>query len=246
MRLIQGDCLEVLKDVEPGSVDMVLADLPYGTTACRWDTRIPFEPLWAQFHRVTKPNSAMCMFGSEPFSTLLRISNLKHFKYDWVWIKNRGGSFARARYQPMKEHEMVSVFSYGKTPYHPIKQTRTGGGLSRSKYKYNQTTSSENYGYLTVKHSGSSNDPFRFPSSHQKFNTEVGLHPTQKPVALLEYLIKTYTSEGDTVLDPTMGSGSTGVACKNLARKFIGIELDPNYFEIAKKRIEFSMLKEKR
>lgn len=233
----QGDCLDLMRDIPDGSVDMVLTDPPYGTTQCKWDSVIPFEPMWEQLHRVTKHNGAVCLFGSEPFSSLLRCSNLKNYKYDWVWKKNAGSNFGSVRFQPMKEHETISVFSKSKINYYPIMQERAESGKSRVKtpVKYNTKTdvySSSLHGELL------SNRPeLRYPSSVQTFNRERGLHPTQKPVALLEYFIKTYTLEGQTVLDFTMGSGSTGVACLRTGRKFIGIEKDVKYFGIAEKRI---------
>ena len=228
--LFQGDCLEEMQGLKSGSVDMVLADLPYGTTACKWDTRIPFEPLWEQFHRVCKPNAALAMFGSEPFSSLMRMSNLKRFKYDWVWLKSNGGGFLNANRQPLKRHELVSVFSCKQTSYYPQK-------TSGKKYRCTRASAGETTQDQTVAGWVTENDGSRFPLSYQKVSSETGFHPTQKPVVLLEYLIKTYTKEGDTVLDPTMGSGSTGVACKNLKRNFIGIELNPEYYKIALRRI---------
>jgi DNA modification methylase len=241
--LMQGDCLKKMDWIPDGSVDMVLADLPYGTTACKWDTRIPFEPLWAELHRVCKPNAAMAMFGSEPFSSLMRMSNLKRFKYDWILVKSKPSNFANAKKMPLCGFEKVSIF-YSKPPnYRPQ-------GLKRiDKIKKNTGTKARPNGSKLNGEVTSNHGAFKQIDSYvQEFTNyprgfipfdKIGnsQHPTQKPVALLEYLIKTYTNEGDTVLDPTMGSGSTGVACKNLGRKFIGIEMDEKYFEIAKKRI---------
>ena len=229
IRLINSDCLIALPNIESGSVDMVLADLPYGTTACKWDMRIPFEPLWKELHRICKPNAAMAMFGSEPFSSLMRISNLKRFKYDWVWDKRLPSGFQIAKFRPMQRHETISIF--GGSNYFPIKilqKTRTGKIYGKSE----SSPLSYDDGKLktyTEKNPQSILDFYKRDS--------IRFHPTQKPVALLEYLIKTYTKKGDTVLDPTMGSGSTGVACKNLGRRFIGIEMDENYFNIAQKRL---------
>ena len=239
INLMQGDCLERMKEIESGSVDMVLTDPPYGTTACKWDSVIPLEPMWDQLKRIIKPNGAICLFGSQPFTSVLISSNLKMFKYEWIWEKNRGSNFAVLKYQPMKEHENVLVFSKKTHFYNPIKQERKGAGLARTKYDYkrSENSKSEVMNFLPKHANHNGNNKLRYPSSIQKFNTEVGLHPTQKPVALMEYLIRTYTNEGDTVLDFTMGSGSTGVAAKNLNRKFIGIELDQGYFDIAKERI---------
>lgn len=242
MELIQGDCLEVMRDIESGSVDMVLTDPPYGTTGCKWDSVIPLKPMWEQLKRIIKPNGAIVMTASQPFTTTLIASNMKMFKYCWVWEKNRGSNFGAVRFQPMKEHEDVCVFVVGKIKYYPIKEARKGSGLDRVKYKITARTKTENYANSLHNETILNCGDLRFPSSIQKFNTATGKekvkHPTQKPVALMEYLIKTYTNEGETVLDFTMGSGSTGVACKNLNRSFIGIEMDDKYFEIAKERIE--------
>ena len=242
LNLMQGDCLEKMKEIEGGSVDMVLTDPPYGTTACKWDSIIPLEPMWEQLKRIIKPNGAIVLTASQPFTSVLVTSNIKQFKYEWIWQKNRGSNFGAAKYQPLKEHESVLVFSKngGKVNYYPIKEPRKGTGGDRVKYKFNgsNTGKREAYNGFVDNRKGHKEEELRYPSTIQKHNTQVGLHPTQKPVALMEYLIKTYTNEGETVLDFTMGSGTTGVACKNQNRKFIGIELDQDYFEIAKKRIE--------
>ena len=235
IELLNGDCLQLMKSIPDKSIDAIITDPPYGTTACKWDLVIPFDLMWEQLNRIIKPNCAIVLFGSEPFSSALRMSNIKNYKYDWIWQKNRGSNFAAVKYMPMKEHEIISVFN--KHNYYPIMQKRTGGGADRIKYKINPSTSAEVYNGLVAKESTMRSE-LRVPSSIQKFNTEVGKHPTQKPVELIEYLIKTYTNENETVLDFTMGSGTTGVACKNLNRKFIGIEMDYKYFELAKKRIE--------
>ena len=240
INLLKGDCLELMKTIPDGSVDMVLTDPPYGTTQCKWDSVIPFEPMWEQLKRVAKDNAMICLTASQPFSSALIMSNVKMFKHEWIWIKNRGSNFANTVREPMKEHESVLCFSNGKWVYNKQMQERTGGGLSRSKYKFTVRTETENYGKIGAPKEKQGD--LRVPSSWQKFNTEVGLHPTQKPVALMEYLIKTYTNEGETVLDFTMGSGTTGVAAKNLNRSFIGIELDETYFNIAKDRIEGVLL----
>jgi len=235
--LWHGDCLELMKNIPDKSIDMVLTDPPYGTTACKWDVIIPFEPMWNELRRITKDNGAICLFGSEPFSSNLRLSNLKMFQYDWIWQKNAGSNFALLKYQPMKEHEIISVFSKKTHKYYPIKQDRSESGKARVKTPVVYDNKSD-HGYISNKKITSNILPEkRYPSSIQKFNRARGLHPTQKPVALLEYLIKTYTLENEAVLDFTMGSGSTGVACQNLNRKFIGIEKDDKYFEIAKNRI---------
>jgi site-specific DNA-methyltransferase (adenine-specific) len=226
-----------MKLVPDGSVDMVMCDLPYGTTACKWDSVIPFEPMWHQVWRLLKPNGTAVFTASQPFTSALVVSQIKNFKHEWVWIKNRGSNFANTVREPMKEHESVLVFAQKRWTYIKQMQTRTGGGADRVKYKFDFNTQSDNY----QKFSGREDvglAEMRVPSSWQKFNCEVGLHPTQKPVALMEYLIKTYTNENEVVLDFTMGSGTTGVACMNINRRFIGIERDDKYFEIAKTRIE--------
>jgi len=241
--LYLGDCLEVMKDIPDGSVDMVLTDPPYGTTVCKWDSIIPFEPMWEQLKRVTKKNGAIVMTASQPFTSALVMSNVKMFKYEWIWEKAVGSNFAALKFQPMKEHENVLVFSDGRHNYYPIKQPRKGSGSARLSYGHNgsqtgETTGGQNFKGFTSETYDKTN---RNPSSVQYFNNREkyrGLHPTQKPVALMEYLIKTYTNEGETVLDFTMGSGTTGVAAKSLNRKFIGIELDEDYFNIAKDRID--------
>ena len=245
--LRKGECLEVMKSIPDASIDSIITDPPYGTTACKWDIVIPFEPMWQQLNRIIKPKGAIVLFGSEPFSSALRMSNIKNFKYDWIWQKNRGANFALVKYQPMKEHEIVSVFSNKTHNYHPIKQKRKGKGLERIKRNYNISKASNIAAGIKQTNTTTQGQELRQPSSIQKFNTtEKGIkreHPTQKPIALMEYLIKTYTKENETVLDFTMGSGSTGVACVNTKRNFIGIELDSKYFEIAKQRIGQAQLK---
>ena len=239
IELLKGDCLIEMRNIADSSVDMILCDLPYGTTACKWDSVIPFEPLWKQYKRVIKDNGAIVLTASQPFTSSLIMSNLKMFKYEWIWEKNRGSNFAVLKYQPMKEHENVLVFSKKTHLYNPIMQERKGGGLARTKYNYTRTenSNSEVMNFLPKHANHNGNNKLRYPSSLQKFNCEVGKHPTQKPVTLFEYLVKTYTNENDIVLDNAMGSGTTGVACVNLKRNFIGIELNDNYFEIATNRI---------
>ena len=233
MQLIHGDCLEKMKDIPDKSIDMILADLPYGTTACKWDVIIPFEPLWKQYKRIIKDRGAIVLFGSEPFSSHLRMSNIKQYKYDWVWNKKLAGNGILAKIQPLKIHELIHVFNSGI--YYPQKTT----GKLRSKMGLKTSELNNGDGIKGVDEY--KNDQY-YPVSIQEYgigNLRTGrLHPTQKPVALLEYLIKTYTLEGETVLDNCMGSSSTGVACINTNRNFIGIEKDDKYFEIAKKRIE--------
>jgi len=239
--LMQGDCLERMKEIPDGSVDMVLTDPPYGTTACKWDSVIPFEQMWEQLKRVTKKNAAIVMTASQPFTSALVMSNAKMFKHSWVWEKNAGSNFGAMKYQPMKEHEDVLVFSAKSPTYNPQMQPRSESGraLVLAGVKSKASNGGDVYGGLNQGYDNSNQNPdLRFPRSIQRFNRERGLHPTQKPVALMEYLIKTYTNEGGTVLDFTMGSGTTGVAAKNLGRDFIGIELDEEYFRIAKERID--------
>lgn len=236
--LLHGDCLQLMKGIPDGSVDMILCDLPYGITANKWDEVICFDGLWKAYKRIIKDNGIIALTASQPFSSALLMSNKAMFRHEWIWIKNRGSNFANTVREPMKEHEHVLIFCKKRSgwTYNKQMQERTGGGLLRVKYGYNGIPDSTNYGKFS---SGKSNrGALRVPSSWQKFNTEVGLHPTQKPVALMEYLIKTYTNEGDTVMDNCMGSGSTGVACVNTNRRFIGIELDEGYFNIARNRIE--------
>jgi site-specific DNA-methyltransferase (adenine-specific) len=245
--LILGDCLEKMKDIPDKSVDLVLCDPPYGTTACKWDNVIPFDLMWAQIKRIRKDNAAVCLFGSEPFSSHLRLSNIKEFKYDWIWQKSMPNNFAQASYQPMKYHEIVSVFYKSKSKFFPIMQDRSDIGKARLKSSGKVLDGSNNKSNFMNFNRGQGiyreyDKNLVNPKSVQIFNSVPNcngtkLHPTQKPVPLLEYLIKTYTLENETVLDFTMGSGSTGVACKNLNRNFIGIEQDEKYFEIAKNRI---------
>jgi site-specific DNA-methyltransferase (adenine-specific) len=218
-----------MQSIPDKSIDMILCDLPYGTTACKWDTVIPFEPLWKQYKRIIKDGSSIVLFGSEPFSSYLRMSNIKDYKYDWIWNKKKGGNILNLKQQPYKIHEIISVFCGGN--YYPImtdQKPRTGKTYSKG-----EANGISNYGDL--RHYDK-----KYPQSiieESNANQSIKVHPTQKPVVLFEYLIKTYTLEGETVLDNTMGSGSTGVACVNTKRDFIGIELDKMYFEIATKRI---------
>lgn len=238
--LYLGDCLELMEGIPDASVNMILCDLPYGTTACKWDSVIPFDPLWAAYKRIAKPNAAIVLTASQPFTSSLIMSNPKMFKHEWIWIKNRGSNFANTVREPMKEHESVIVFSNGKWAYNKQMQERSGTGTDRVKYDVAFRSKSENYREFEGR--GHQKLPeMRVPSSWQKFNTEVGLHPTQKPVALMEYLIRTYTNEGETVLDNCMGSGTTGVACINTNRNFIGIEKEEKYFRIAQERINHAV-----
>ena len=226
--LWHGDCLELMKNIPDGSVDLVLTDPPYGTTACKWDSVIPFEPMWEQLNRVIKLNGAICLFGSEPFSSALRMSNIKNFKYDWYWKKKKPVNHINAPTQPMRYIETVSVF-YSK---------QCAFNRSKKKEPILTTSTTKNTVFGESKNNYTRLVEYDAKFDLIEFGKDGGLHPTQKPVALLEYLIRTYTNEGETVLDFTAGSGSTGVACVNTKRNFIGIELDEGYFNIAKERIE--------
>lgn len=242
--LILGDCLERMKEIPDKSVDLCLTDPPYGTTACKWDSAIPFKPMWEQLKRIVKDNGAICLFGSEPFSSALRMSNIKMFKYDWYWYKNTQSGISLSKKQPMRSIELISVF--GAKKYYPQKmksRDKTAGKRkesSETKDKYSsEHTGNMKFTAVHRKH-GKTRNTLVYPRNvlEYKVVTKKGiLHSTQKPVALLEYLIRTYTLENETVLDFTMGSGSTGVAARNLKRNFIGIEKDKEYFEIAKDRI---------
>ena len=233
-KLKQGNCLELMPQIPSGSVDMILCDLPYGTTACKWDTVIPFEPLWVEYKRIIKKNGAIVLFGQEPFSSIMRMSNLKDYKYDWVWDKVKPGAFATAKHCPLKQHELISVFYQDAGKYKPqmvprdkVKKSKIYASSDSASVKYNdgeERTYDELYPKSIIVESNA--------------NQRGKVHPTQKPVALCEYLIKTYTNEGEWVLDNCMGSGTTGVAAVNTGRNFIGIEQEAKYFEIAKKRIQ--------
>lgn len=232
---MQGDCLERMKEIPDGSVDMVLTDPPYAKTQNHWDSIIPLEPMWAELKRIIKPNGAIVLFGQNSFTFKLGLSNEKMFRYTLTWEKTKAGGFLNANRMPLQAHEDILIF-YKKLPtYNP--QFNIG-----KPYTKKAVTNGDggNYGKFDRAGSVSVNDGTRYPRSVLRVSNDNhgSLHPTQKPVALMEYLIKTYTNEGDTVLDFTMGSGSTGVAAKNLNRSFIGIELDPEYFDIAKQRIE--------
>jgi site-specific DNA-methyltransferase (adenine-specific) len=236
MQLINGDCIEAMATIPDGSIDMVLTDPPYGTTACKWDSIIPLEPMWEQLKRITKKNGAIVMTASQPFTTKLISSNMGMFKYEWIWEKEQGVNFQCAKTTPLKIHENVCVWCEGKTTYNPQ------GILACNITKSNKGKSGRLNHVSVQKRDSYTQTTKNYPKTIQKFRRKTGLHPTQKPVALMEYMIKTYTNEGETVLDFTMGSGTTGVACQNLGRDFIGIELDPEYFSIAKERIESAQM----
>lgn len=239
MKLYHGDCLEMMKDIPDKSIDLILTDPPYGTTQCKWDSVIPFDKMWEQLERVIKDNGAIVLFGSEPFSSALRMSNIKDYRYDWYWNKKKGNGFQYSHKQPLRQIETISVFYKTSCKYdykgeklqvpviHTYPIVKSDSCFVRNK-NLNKDGSRI---YKTYEYKTKTN-LLDFSRDSNK------LHPTQKPVPLLEYLIKTYTNENEIVLDFTMGSGSTGVACVNTNRDFIGIELEKKYFEIAKKRIE--------
>ena len=244
INLIQENCLEAMKGIPSGSVDAIITDPPYGTTQCKWDSVIDFNLMWEQLNRIIKPNGAIVLFGSEPFSSALRMSNIKNYKYDWVWDRCNKSNSLNAKKQPMRHIELISIFYKKQPTYNPILSDKR-----KDQIRYNNIPRSKNNQPKTtgkVKHSNRFDNreiPLDkdYPTHFLKFSLPSAnkgrLHPTQKPVELMEYLIKTYTNENETVLDFTMGSGSTGVAAKNLNRSFIGIENDAKYFEIAKDRI---------
>jgi site-specific DNA-methyltransferase (adenine-specific) len=233
--LHNGDCLELMKDIPDGSVDLVLTDPPYGTTACKWDSVIPFEPMWEQYNRIIKPNGAIALFGAQPFTAVLVASNIKNYKHHWIWMKNRGTGFQVAKYRPMMQTEDIVVFcKRGNTLNYnpqmiPLDKPYKGTGAKRT----NGSNPIAHFNKIEKEYT------HKYPTNVINCaKVSKPQHPTQKPVALLEYLIRTYSNEGETVLDNCMGSGSTGVACVNTNRNFIGIELDEGYFKIAQERIE--------
>ena len=233
VKLYHGDCLEVMGGVADKSVDLILTDPPYGLTACKWDSVIPFDKMWEQLNRIIKDNGAIVLFGSEPFSSALRMSNIKNYKYDWIWEKTKSQGFLNSKKMPLKNYENICIF-YKNLPLYNPQGIKYGKFKTDRKAKWNHDIGiygkEKKYGYSTMSN---------FPKQILKYSNRYDkhYHPTQKPIPLLEYLIKTYTNENETVLDFTMGSGSTGVACINTNRNFIGIELDDNYFKIAEDRI---------
>lgn len=232
-QLLYGDCLLRMQEIPDASIDMILCDLPYGTTACKWDTVIPFEPLWAEYKRIIKKNGAIVLFGSQPFTSALVMSNPNWFRYSLVWDKKATTGFQTAKVMPLRRHEDIMVFYGAKPTYNPEMEIR---GKPRKK----GGSKVDNGCYGDLRSTESFNNTY-YPTSVLEFSNanKVGLvHPTQKPVALCEYLIKTYTNEGECVLDNCIGSGTTGVACMNTNRKFIGIEMEDKYFEISKSRIQ--------
>jgi site-specific DNA-methyltransferase (adenine-specific) len=228
-----GDCLEVMKTIPDNSIDAIITDPPYGTTACKWDSVIDFELMWEQLNRIIKPNGAIVLFGSEPFSSALRMSNIKDYKYDWIWAKEKGTGHLNAKKQPMRDVENILLFYKKQCAYNP--QMGKGKPFNPNFKKPYQAESYGKYGSKRSENKGT-----RYPKQLLKINSEgqKTIHPTQKPIELMEYLIKTYTNENETVLDFTMGSGSTMVACVNTNRNGIGIEMDADYFKIAEQRIK--------
>lgn len=239
--LYHGDCLDVLPAIGARTIDHILTDLPYGITQCKWDTPLPLHTLWGEWKRVLTPTGSVALTSSQPFTSTLVASNYKAFKTEWIWEKNAGSNFGSVRYQPMKEHESVLLFAWGKYLYNPQMQERAASGLSRVKSgSVNYTTKTEAYGEFG---NITSNRPdLRYPRSIQRFNRERGLHPTQKPVDLMRYIIRTYTNPGMTVLDHCAGSGSTLVAAVQEGRKAIGVELDEGYCEVIANRLSAGTL----
>ena len=231
--LYNGDCLVELSKVNDKSIDLILTDLPYGTTACKWDTIIPLDKLWEQYDRIIKDNGAVILNAQQPFTTTLANSNIKNFRYEWIWEKPQGTNPLNAKVMPLKSHENILVFYKAKPIYNPQMWIST----PYSGFKNHNKKIGEVYGNIGSQHRDNPTGE-RYPKSILKFKQEKGFHPTQKPVKMMEYMIKTYTNEGHLVLDSTMGSGTTGVACVNTNRNFIGIEMDSEYFEVSKSRIK--------
>lgn len=247
MNLYKGDCLEIMKSIPDGSIDAIITDPPYGTTACKWDSVIPFDLMWEQLNRIIKPNGAIVLFGSQPFTSALIMSNHKMFKYEWIWEKTMPSGMAQSSYMPMKYHENILVFYKSKPTFNKIMAERSESGKVRAKTPIYGNSDKSNHVNMGKQDAKQYDINFVNPKSVLKFNSVANsygkLHPTQKPVALMENLINTYTNENETVLDFTMGSGSTGVACVNTNRNFIGIEQDEKYFKIAEQRIKESKFK---
>ena len=250
IRLLKGDCLIEMQNIADSSIDCIICDPPYGTVRLKWDSVIDFDLMWEQLHRIIKPNGAIVLFGGEPFSSALRISNIKNYKYDWIWKKSRCGNFQIAKYQPLKYTENIMVFGLSATSYtkkgnfmnyHPIYEEASDSTKSRRNYKMggkvtglnNMQSGEYKSELLHGKDRRNPSNIIDIKSVHTKF-----IHPTQKPILLMEYLIKTYTNENETVLDFTMGSGTTMLACKNLNRNGIGIEKDPQYYAVAVARVD--------
>ncbi|OQA66930.1 MAG: Modification methylase MboII [Ignavibacteria bacterium ADurb.Bin266] len=243
IKLLKGDCLELMRDIPDKSIDAIICDLPFGSTSLAWDIIIPFEYLWKEYERIIKDNGAIVLFGSQPFTSMLIMSNLKWFKYEWIWKKNTGSGFATAKYMPMKYHEHILVFGRGRINYYPIPTKRNSEeSINRSKYAMNVCKDNTSNHIPMKRFKTIYDSETKSPESVLEFksvpNARNKIHPTQKPVELIEYLIKTYTNEGEFILDNAMGSGTTGIACINTNRRFVGIEKDDKYFEIANNRIK--------
>ena len=243
--MVNADCLEAMKLIPDKSIDCIICDLPYGITACKWDVVIPFDRLWEQYKRIIKPNGAICLFGSQPFTSALVMSNPKWFKYEWIWLKNKGSNFGSIKYQPIKAHESVLIFGAGKIDYYPIRESRSELSLKRnpigkSKTVFPRLSAVEPSSLNGIKNTDYtySSDGTRNPFSYQRFKVNYDfLHPTQKPVKLIEYLAKTYTIEGELILDNTSGSGTTAIAAINTNRRYICIEKDEHYFKVSCDRV---------
>ena len=241
MKLLHGDCLDLMKDMPDGSVDAIITDPPYGTTACKWDSVIPFNKMWEHLHRIVKPNGAIVLFGSEPFSSALRMSNIKNYKYDLYWVKEKPVNFFQLKRRFGKVTENICIFYDSQCTYNPKMNKHKGKKVTNKPSEQNAKFKNEITGISRLNIKPYIDTGERYPLDMLIFNrVNMGksLHITEKPVSLMEYLIKTYTNENETVLDFTMGSGSTGIACMNTGRSFIGIEKDKEYFDIASKRIK--------
>lgn len=234
-----GDCLELMKDIPNKSMDAIICDLPYGTTACKWDSVIPFEPLWEQYKRIIKDNGAIVLFGSQPFTSALIMSNIKDFKYDLTWLKERPSNPALAKKRPLNYKEDILVFYKKQPTYNPQMTLRDEKNKRNNKNeKFNTETSAK----LGDSFKKTGMNDYCYPKNFINVNVQRGLHPTQKPLELIKYLVKTYTNENDWVLDNTCGSNTTGIACYDLNRNYIGIEKDKDIYEVAKKRMEKNIL----
>jgi len=243
-KVIYGNCLEVMKDIPNKSIDMILCDLPYGTTTCKWDVIIPFEPLWKEYKRIIKDRGCIALFGSEPFSSYLRMSNIRNYKYDWYWNKGQGLNFVTARYRPLNDTETISVFGKSKVNYYPIMTIAKKENIRPINVGSSKTDLISKMKSGIAKSKNNYDNKKRFPKTSIFINCRIAecnsihrLHPTQKPVALIEYLIKTYTLEGETVLDNCAGSGTTAIACININRNYILIEKEEKYINIINERI---------
>lgn len=251
MQLLYGDCLELMKNIPDKSINMILCDLPYGTSACKWDTVISLDKLWEEYERIITDNGIICLFGQEPFSSKVRVSNLELYRYDWIWQKQKPSNFQLMNYQPGRIQENIMIFSKAKAcytkdgpkiAYYPLKEKREKPRKANAKIYSDKVTLLHSYSKVNKDNFKTYTE--KMPVTILKFSTVMRkVHPTQKPVELLEYLIKTYTTEGETVLDNCMGSGSTGAACINTGRDFIGMELDKNYYDIAIERIKEAKIK---